>query len=219
MNRTTGNLCRCGHQRSEHDVDGRCKLFAEAEPPKGDGNCWRQPTGTCYCQEFDNTRWSWVVWQALKPPPGNTGCFSTAECEITGYTVRQKNNPKEHGPYKTKSRAQQKADELNRLDVLGLIDPEYADRRKRLKRFAPGFNKYAYHDGEGDAHFPLRPERYLIDGFDDGWHGEEWHQLADTIAEVREALESDQGHEVMRVIDLDTGEELSYDRKVSVTVG
>lgn len=132
----------------------------------------------------------------------------------TSYMVGNCMSGEERGRYKTEAGAERKAAELNRLDVQGPLDPEFAERRKRLKRLAPRFGYL--HSGPEEARWPVRPARYLIEGYDRGYHGEEWHELVDTKAEVKTMLAGWQGNEAMRVIDLDTGDEVDFQITVSV---
>lgn len=213
--------CRCGHDRDQHHADGTCKRYQGEPTPVAGTECMvTYPPGACYCKEFDNEPWRWGVWECYSPPfpthvdEDGKEWTSFGGTEPDSYTVQRQNRSKTYGPYKSRSTAERKCEELNRLMLFGPLDPEFAKRYKRLKRLAPDYG-YLY-DGLPEGRWPMRPEKYLIDGFDDGWHGEEWHRLVDTLDGVREVLESATGHEVMRVIDLDTGDEVGFERRVAV---
>jgi hypothetical protein len=164
----------------------------------------------CYDGPFDSTQ-------------NNDGSYSvslsTQGRKPTGYAVMDMfGKGGERYRFKSEKAAQRRADELNRLDWQGPLDPAFKARRNRLKRLSPDFGSWMY-EGPAAARWPVRPQRYLIQGHDDGWHGEAWDQLKDTLDEVRETLESDIGHEVWRVVDLGTGSEVEFERHVSAQVG
>lgn len=112
-------------------------------------------------------------------------------------------------------RAQNLADEFNRYEWQGPLDPAFAERRKRLKRLAPDFNRY--HEGPSEARFPVRPARYLIHDYGVGWHPEDFYDLVDDLSQVEAAIAGDEAN-VGRVIDLDTGKEVAFTREVVVEV-
>lgn len=123
----------------------------------------------------------------------------------------------ERGRFSSSDDAKQKADELNRLEVQGPLDPAFAERRNRLKGLAPNFGSF-YFEGPPAARWPVRPSRYLIRDGGVGWHAEESEELVETLADVEAAIAEDEAA-VYSVIDLDTGEEIPFKREVSVTIG
>lgn len=113
-----------------------------------------------------------------------------------------------------KEKAEALAEEFNRFEWQGPLDPEYVERRERLMRLAPDFNRY--HEGPRWAAFPARPARYLVHDLGVGWHPEDYYQLVDNLDDVKEAIAEAEAN-VGQVIDLDNGCEVSFERMVSVT--
>lgn len=207
------DICRCGHHRDEHGSDGRCKLYAEAIPigehKPGFVQNVRQPGDTCWCCEFNGEPWPWAVWENYSPP------FQ----EPDHWTVQQQgNHDKTHGPYKTAAAAQRRCDELNREMAQGPLDPAFKARRARLVRLAPGGTCYL-HEGPPGTQWPICPDRYLVFGFADGWHGDSYVDLYPTLDAVQAALEDPEGNEIDRIVDLDTGADVPFERNISVRIG
>lgn len=106
------------------------------------------------------------------------------------------------------------AAERNRLEFQGPLDPEFTQRRDRLKKLAPDFDGWAF-EGPPEARWPVRPGKYLVRDGGVGWHPESFDELAEDLGAVRAAIEADESN-VYCVIDLDTGLEVPFDRRVSV---
>lgn len=119
----------------------------------------------------------------------------------------------ERGRFDNPQRAQEEADELNRAAAQGPLDPEFAERRERLKALAPDFNRYF--EGPRGARWPVRPAKYLIHDWGVGWHPEDFYALAEDLAAVEAAIAGDEAN-VGKVVDLDTGEEIIFEREVVV---
>lgn len=209
--------CKCGHSQERHNPDGKCHLFAEAIPtgtPKpGFAMMVKQPEGTCHCREFDGEPWPWCVWASYTPIDTGGGVWTTKDAQPDHWGVMNQGIPgKRYGPFKAEAGAKRKCDELNREMAQGPLDPAFLERRKRLKRFAPYFHGWA-HEGPSEARWPVRPERYLIESCSDD--GDSCHELVDTLDQVRERLEDESAG---RVVDLDTGKEVPYERTVTVVI-
>lgn len=134
-----------------------------------------------------------------------------------GVAHRQNWDLRRGGDFATEAEAVAYADELNRLDVQGPIPPEFAQRRNRLKTLAPYFGSWSY-QGPPAARWPVEPGRYLVLDAGVGFHAESWEYLADDLAAVAEHLRGDETA-VYRVVDLDTGEDVPFTRKIVVSVG
>jgi hypothetical protein len=115
-----------------------------------------------------------------------------------------------------RARAQAKANELNRLDVQGPLDPAFAARRKRLKKLAPYYNSGA-HSGPHEARWPVQPDRYLVMDGGVGWHAESCEYLVSDRAGLEENLKEDESN-IYRIVDLDTGKDIPFERTVSAVV-
>jgi hypothetical protein len=139
---------------------------------------------------------------------GEPACFIVAD---------SKNLSNERGRFSDPGQAQAAAEELNRLEAQGPLDSEFIDRRNRLKKLAPNFRSF-YYEGPPEARWPVEPGRYLIRDGGVGWHAEDSESLADTLADVEAAIAGDEAN-VYSVIDLDTGDEVPFEREVSVTIG
>lgn len=139
---------------------------------------------------------------------GEPACFIVADSE---------NLSNERGRFDKPEEARQAADELNRLQAQGPLDPEFAERRNRLKELAPNFGSF-YFEGPPEARWPVRPGRYLIRDGGVGWHAEESESLAETLADVEAAIAEHESN-VYEVIDLDTGSDVPFEREVSVRLG
>lgn len=113
-----------------------------------------------------------------------------------------------------RDKAEAFAEERNRLEWQGPLDPEFIERRERLKKLAPDFGGWS-HEGPTAARWPVRPGKYLIHDGGVGWHPEDTQWLVDTLDEVREAIAEDEAN-VWKVVDLDTGEEVEFHREVIV---
>ncbi len=119
------------------------------------------------------------------------------------------------GDFATYEEAQAAADEANRFDAQGPLDPNFEQRRFRLKGLAPDFG-YLY-EGPSEARWPIRPGKYLLDCMGHGWHPSSYWELADTVDDVKAQILDDE-QTVFRVIDLDTGAEVEFKRTVLVDV-
>lgn len=106
------------------------------------------------------------------------------------------------------------AAERNRLEWQGPLDPEFTERRERLKTLAPDFGGWA-HEGPREAQWPVCPGKYLVHDCGVGWHPEDYYELIDDLAGVEAAIAADEAN-VGAVIDLDTGREVAFDREVVV---
>ena len=167
------------------------------------------PVGVAMSQQDERTGRRWGVYREYKGPfePEEDGRFRVPpkDREPDSYIVRdQFEGGGKTYRFKSAEAAERRAAELNRCDVQGPLDPAFKTRRNRLKRLEPHYRGWMY-EGPPEARWPVRPARYLIQGHDDGWHGEARAELVETLEAVREHLEGDTGHEVYRVIDLDTG--------------
>jgi hypothetical protein len=142
------------------------------------------------------------------------------EGTLTGYTVSDSYGNTDYevhfGPTGEK-RARALAGEFNRYEWQGPLDPEFTERRNRLKRLAPDFGSF-YSEGPEQARFPVRPGKYLVRDMGVGWHAESHDELADTLADVEAAIAEDEAN-IWRVVDLDTGDEIPFKREVSVQIG
>lgn len=121
------------------------------------------------------------------------------------------------GKFESCEQAEAYAGELNRLDVQGPILPEFAARRKLLKKLAPYFGSWTYtsQGGPPEGRWPVDPGRYLI--FDGGWHGESWEYLAPDRTGIEEHLREEESN-VYRIVDLDTGLDVPFKREIVVEV-
>ena len=111
----------------------------------------------------------------------------------------------EHFP--TREEAQARADELNSADVLASLnlDPGYAARRTLLKTLGPTF-WVQYGEGHPEERWPEEPGRYAVEEWSDRYSESFWTTY-DSLAEVREEIASG---DVERVVDLDTGRDVSF---------
>jgi len=159
-------------------------------------------------------------------PPDENGkrWISLSDGETTGFTVRTGNvnsqTPEDYevhfGPDEGAG-AKALADEFNRYEWQGPLDPDFERRRDRLRELAPRFGSF-YYDGPPEARWPVRPGRYLVHDGGVGWHPEDFHELVETLTDVQAAIAQDESN-VYSVVDLDTGEEVPFERQVSVTIG
>lgn len=158
---------------------------------------------------------------ASRPDPDRPGwrIFSMGDGPPDYWLVASRfdSSHRQGGRYKSEAAARRKADELNRLDVQGPLDPEFAHRRRRLKRLAPDFGGH-FHDGPREARYPVRPGKYALDVGGHGWHAEYWWELADDLEAV-EAVIREEEQTVVRVVDLDTGQDVPFDVAVTVKIG
>jgi hypothetical protein len=113
--------------------------------------------------------------------------------------------------------AQALADEFNRYEYQGPIDPAYAERYERLKQLWPDFGSF-YFEGARSARWPVAPDRYLVRDGGVGWHPESFDRLAEDLDAVRSFIAEDESN-VYEVIDLDLGDEVPFERTVSVAIG
>jgi len=109
------------------------------------------------------------------------------------------------------------ADERNRFEAQGPLDPAFADRRNRLIELAPDFGGI-YYEGPSAARWPVRPGRYLVRDGGVGWHPMEVDLLAEDLKALREILAKEE-RDIWQVIDLDTGDEVPFSREITVEVG
>lgn len=169
----------------------------------------------------------WTVYtsygpSAGVPDPDRPGwrIFRCGESEPTGFTVRDAfGTSKESFDFSADERgtASAFAEEKNREEAQGPLDPAFLDRRNRLKEIAPDFGSF-YYEGPPAARWPVRPGRYLVRDGGVGWHAEAFDELVETLSDVEAAIAADESS-VYSVIDLDTGEEVPFEREVSVTLG
>jgi hypothetical protein len=62
------------------------------------------------------------------------------------------------------------------------------------------------------------PDRYLVHDGGVGWHAEAFDELAEDLDAVKAMIAGDEAN-VYSVVDLDTGDEVPFERTVSVAFG
>lgn len=132
---------------------------------------------------------------------------------LSHYFITKGNNLDDarKGRFKTLERAQAKADKLNSDDVIASLNlsPESMVRRERLKKL--DHSSWYWGEGHPENRWPREPGRYAIQ--EEGWDGGSCWVTKETLGEVRETIAEG---DVFRVVDLDTGKDVSFTRSVSV---
>jgi hypothetical protein len=149
--------------------------------------------------------------------------FSASDGVCTGFGVatvnRDSETPEDYevefGP-EEEAEAEALAAEFNRYEFQGPLDPEFTDRRDRLKKLVPDFGSF-YFEGPPEARWPVRPGRYLVRDGGVGWHPEDSDSLVDSLDDLKSAIAKDETS-VYSVIDLDSGDEVPFERQVSVAL-
>lgn len=174
----------------------------------------------------------WTVFRSLTFPkaaysePDEDGLTSVdlGDGVTVGWTVMTGNvrsrTPEDYevefGPDEEEA-ARQLAEEFNRYEWQGPLDPAFEGRRSRLIDLDANLHGVCF-EGPPMDRWPVRPARYLVRDGGVGWHAEGEDILVDELPAV-EAILGEEERSIWSVIDLDTGDEVPFTREIAVAVG
>jgi hypothetical protein len=149
-----------------------------------------------------------------EPHPDKPGWQIHRPGQPGAYAVVDRNWDNEQARYPTEAEACADADRRNLDEVERTLDPAYADRRRRLRALGATF-WVRYGDGPIAARWPERPGRFAALEWSERYSESFWETYT-TRDELEDAIRTgDVGH----VVDLDTGDPVSFSVDVHVEIG